>query len=214
MPRHSTSTHQPRQLQTKAPLDHETKDSYTVTVTATDPSDYSDDITVTITITDVKEPPSVLAAPAVGAASTSGHNRLSVSWQAPDDVGIPPITGYDVEYRKKDAMEDWGTVNVTVSGVGATITGLTSAIHATRCRCGRRTTRARANGRLRERAGPEQPPPKTEAEAEAVVGAAAAVAVATARRSLARPPPPATVAENTGAGEDYRCPGRRHRSRK
>ena len=113
------------QLQTKADLDYETKQTYTVTVTATDPSDYSDDITVTITITDVKEPPSVLAAPAVGAASTSGHNRLSVSWQAPDDVGIPPITGYDVEYRKKDAMEDWGTVNVTVSGVGATITGLT-----------------------------------------------------------------------------------------
>ena len=114
------------QLQTKADLDYETKQTYTVTVTATDPSVDSDNITVTITITDVNEPPSAPAAPTVEAASTSGHNRLSVSWQAPDDVGIPPITGYDVEYRKKDAEEDWGTVNVTVSGVGATITGLTA----------------------------------------------------------------------------------------
>ena len=115
------------QLQTKADLDYETKQTYTVTVTATDPSDYSDDITVTIAVTDEDEPPSALAAPTVGAASTSGHNRLSVSWQVPDDVGIPPITGYDVEYRKKDAEEDWGSANVTVSATRATITRLTSA---------------------------------------------------------------------------------------
>ena len=115
------------QLQTKADLDYETKQTYTVTVTATDPSDYSDDITVTIAVTDEDEPPSALAAPTVGAASTSGHNRLSVSWQVPDDVGIPPITGYDVEYRKKDAEEDWGSGNVTVSATRATITRLTSA---------------------------------------------------------------------------------------
>ena len=115
------------QLQTNADLDYETKQTYTVTVTATDPSGDSDNITVTITVTDVNEPPSAPAVPTVRAASTSGHNRLSVSWQAPDDAGIPPITGYDVEYRKKDAEEDWGTANVTVSGVGATIGSLTSA---------------------------------------------------------------------------------------
>ena len=34
-------------MQTKAPLDHETKDTYTVTVTATDPSGESDTISVT-----------------------------------------------------------------------------------------------------------------------------------------------------------------------
>ncbi|MDE2975259.1 MAG: cadherin domain-containing protein [Gemmatimonadota bacterium] len=44
------------QLQTKAALDHETKDSYTVTVTASD-GDLSDSITVTISVTDVNEAP-------------------------------------------------------------------------------------------------------------------------------------------------------------
>ena len=43
------------QLQTKAGLDYETKDTYSVTVTATDPSNTSDTIAVTITVTDVDE---------------------------------------------------------------------------------------------------------------------------------------------------------------
>ena len=38
-------------------IDHETRDSYSVVVTATDPSDDSDSTTVTIAITDVDEPP-------------------------------------------------------------------------------------------------------------------------------------------------------------
>ena len=45
------------QLQTKADLDHETKDSYEVTVTATDPEGASDMTTVNITVTNVDEPP-------------------------------------------------------------------------------------------------------------------------------------------------------------
>ena len=116
------------QIQTKTGVtyDHETKPSYSVTVKANDGNSGTDTINVIITVTDEDEPPPAPAAPTVEAASTSGHTRLSVSWQAPDDAGIPPITGYDVEYRKKDAEEDWGTVNVTVSGVGATITGLTA----------------------------------------------------------------------------------------
>ena len=43
------------QLQTKAPLDYETTPSYTVTVTAEDPSGEADTITVTITVTNVEE---------------------------------------------------------------------------------------------------------------------------------------------------------------
>ena len=43
------------QLMTKAALDHETKDSYSVTVTATDSAGARDSIDVTITVTDVDE---------------------------------------------------------------------------------------------------------------------------------------------------------------
>ena len=48
------------QLQTKAALDYETKQSYTVTVTATDPGGLSATVTVTIEVTDVNEPPVVM----------------------------------------------------------------------------------------------------------------------------------------------------------
>ena len=51
------------QLRTKANLDYETKDSYTVTVTATDQEDLSDIIEVTITVTNVDEGPEVSGAP-------------------------------------------------------------------------------------------------------------------------------------------------------
>ena len=44
------------QLMTKEALDYETKDSYEVMVTATDPDSASDMITVTITVTNVEEP--------------------------------------------------------------------------------------------------------------------------------------------------------------
>ena len=45
------------QLMTKEALDHETKDSYTVMVTATDGDDESDSMMVTVTVTDVNESP-------------------------------------------------------------------------------------------------------------------------------------------------------------
>ena len=45
------------QLKTSASLNHEGKETYTVTVTASDPSNAKDTITVTITVTDVDEVP-------------------------------------------------------------------------------------------------------------------------------------------------------------
>ena len=42
-------------MQTKAALDYETKSSYSVTVTATDPSGASDTITVTIEVTNADD---------------------------------------------------------------------------------------------------------------------------------------------------------------
>ena len=53
------------QLQTKAALDHETDDSYTVTVTATDPFGATVTSEVTITVTDVNEAPSVSGAASI-----------------------------------------------------------------------------------------------------------------------------------------------------
>ena len=45
------------QLKTKAPLDYETKSTYTVTVSVSDGNDGSDSITITINVTNVNEPP-------------------------------------------------------------------------------------------------------------------------------------------------------------
>ena len=62
------------QLQTKAPLDYETKSSYTVTVIATDPSDASATVTVTINVTNEEEPGAITLSPLqpqVGAALTA-----------------------------------------------------------------------------------------------------------------------------------------------
>ena len=116
------------QLQTEATLDHEAKGSYTITVTATDPSGEFDSIEVTITVTDVDEPPPAPNKPTVEAAESSGHNTLSVSWEEPDNSGRPAIDGYDVQYRQRDDTPDWSAAdatNITVTDTTATITGLT-----------------------------------------------------------------------------------------
>ncbi len=116
------------QLKTKAALDHETNPSYTVTVTASDPSNASDSIDVTISVTDVAEPPPAPGTPTVEAAATDGHNTLSVSWEAPDVTGKPDITDYEVQYQEQ-GTDGWGTENVeppgTDTGTSATISGLT-----------------------------------------------------------------------------------------
>ena len=111
------------QLRTEDPLDHETKGSYSFTVTATDPSGLTDTIAVTVTVTDVNEPPGKPAIPTVGPASTNGHTALSVSWNAPSNRGSV-ITGYAVQYRRKGAS-NWLNNNVVVSGTGATISSVT-----------------------------------------------------------------------------------------
>ena len=66
------------QIQTKAALDHETKSSYSVTVTADDDRSGADRITVTINVTDVNEPPvfteGTSATRSVAENTTSGQN--------------------------------------------------------------------------------------------------------------------------------------------
>ena len=110
------------QLQTKVALNHETKTSYEVRVTATDPSIATGSIFVTIRVTDVTEAPDPPVAPTVTAVS---RTSLSVSWSAPTNTG-PAITDYDVWYREKDATPaaTWIDLGHTGTDKTATITGL------------------------------------------------------------------------------------------
>ena len=82
-----------------AVLDYEARRSYTVTVSASD-GDRSASTTVTIAVTDVDEPPARPAPPAVTASPDAPQTALDVTWTAPANTG-PPITDYDVRYRKQ-----------------------------------------------------------------------------------------------------------------
>ncbi len=89
------------QISTRAGVnyDHEAKDSYSVTVTATDDSgndDNSADIDVTINVNDVAEPPLAPGQPSLAAQS---ETSLSVTVTPPDNTGRPSITGYRAQYR-------------------------------------------------------------------------------------------------------------------
>ena len=78
------------QLETKATLDHETKDNYTVIVTATDSSSATDTITVTITITDVNEPPAFTA--------ETDTRTVAENTAAGENIGSPfPATDPDAD---------------------------------------------------------------------------------------------------------------------
>ena len=83
------------QLKTKAALNHEAKDEYSVRVLASDGS-LSAGIGVKVTVTDVTERPGAPGAPKV---SANGQTGLTVDWSAPSNTG-PPITSYGMQYRK------------------------------------------------------------------------------------------------------------------
>ena len=70
------------QLMTSAPLDHETKDSYTVMVTATDGDGESDSIDVTIGVTDVNEAPEF-------PDTETGARSVAENTAAGEDIGAP-----------------------------------------------------------------------------------------------------------------------------
>ena len=115
------------QIRTRSALNHEdtecgyvaptspgdsTTCTYTVRVKVDDRAGGSASVEVTITVTDVAEPPSAPSAPRVTATKDTGWS-LDVTWNEPRDTGTPPITDYDIEYRKfksgtpKDNWEDW-----------------------------------------------------------------------------------------------------------
>ena len=64
---------------------------------------------VTITVNDRDEPPSAPSAPRVTATKDTGWS-LDVTWNEPRDTGKPPITDYDIQYRKfksGTSKDDW-----------------------------------------------------------------------------------------------------------
>ena len=96
------------QLQTKAPLDYETTPSYTVTVTAEDPSGEADTITVTITVTNINEDGTVTLSTVQPLVSTQLFATLadpdrvsgSVTWSwesSPNRSSWAPINGADTD---------------------------------------------------------------------------------------------------------------------
>ena len=77
------------QLQTRAALNHESRSSYSVVVTAVDPSNESDAITVAITVTDVNEAPEFLPI-------ETGVRSVPENTGAGQDIGAP-VTAEDQE---------------------------------------------------------------------------------------------------------------------
>ena len=102
-------------------FDYETKRSYEVIVTATDPQALNDSTTLTITVTDTDEPPAVPGAPTVSAKAGT-TDSLDVIWTAPANAG-PAITDYDVQYRA-GTSGGWTDRGHNGTATTATITGL------------------------------------------------------------------------------------------
>ena len=105
--------------------DHEARDRYSVTIRASDGQGGRATVVVGITVTDVDEPPS--AAPdSVRVASR--HGALAVTWTAAtDEIGKPPVSGYEVGHKPAEAQE-WreGLLVEGRTDTGVTLAGLTN----------------------------------------------------------------------------------------
>ena len=106
------------QLQTRAALDYETKSSYSVTVTATDPSGESDTITVTIEVTDVNEPGKVT----LSSSQPQEGTPLTATLTDPDGE----ITGVTWQWASHNSAE--GEFTTITAATSATFTPGTSDV--------------------------------------------------------------------------------------
>ena len=100
------------QLRTRAALNYEARNSYSVTVTATDPSSSTDAIAVTITVTDVNEPPEF--------PTGVGTRSVAENTPAGQNIGSPvaaadPDRGSALTYSLSGADSGSFTI-VTTSG--------------------------------------------------------------------------------------------------
>ena len=107
------------QIKTKAALDYEAKNSYSVTVGVSDGS-LSDTIAVTVVVTDVNEPPAKPDAPTPTQNDDDPKTKLDVSWTAPDMTGKPAITDYDLRYRQTSTSSATTTAAWTLHSMGTT----------------------------------------------------------------------------------------------
>lgn len=95
------------QIKTKAgvELDYETKQSHSVIVKATDPSNLTDTIAVTINIVDVNEPPGKVTINTLMPSPGNEQSGLMVKWSPPENDG-PGITGYNLKYSP-EGSSNW-----------------------------------------------------------------------------------------------------------
>ncbi len=88
------------QIKTAKKLDYETKSSYSIVVTATDPSGATDDLTVNITVEDVDDKATITALPAVNNAPAFDADTASRSVDENQAAGTnvgDPVTATDDE---------------------------------------------------------------------------------------------------------------------
>ena len=122
------------QIKTKLALDYETKSSYSVTVTVTDPCGLTDTIEVTINVNEVVSPPSNTETPSqitrstptatvprapASLTATRGDGEVTLNWRAPGDGGSA-IKYY--EYKVDDG--EWTSTGG--KSTSYTVTGLTN----------------------------------------------------------------------------------------
>ncbi len=109
-------------IRTRAALDYETKDRYSVRVNVEDGEGGADSIRVWISVNDVDEPPGTPDAPTAEAADDDGQTTLVLTWTPPPNTG-PPVTDYDVQHRLGGSG---GFTDASYEGVGlsAIITSL------------------------------------------------------------------------------------------
>ena len=96
--------------------------SYSVTVKATDSKKASSTKTITVTVTNVIEKPGL---PTNVSLSATSRTSLKLDWDPPTKTGPPPVTGYDVQYKKSDEDEsEWGEDIHSGTGTEKTISNL------------------------------------------------------------------------------------------
>ncbi|MDE2718634.1 MAG: fibronectin type III domain-containing protein [Chloroflexota bacterium] len=117
------------QIRTRAALDYETQNSYSLTVKVDDGSRKANSFavkSVTINLRNVKEPPSTPGAPTV-AGIPGSTSSVRVTWDEPANTG-PPITTYNVRYAPSGQPDAINVVMVPIGNAdrSAVITGLTA----------------------------------------------------------------------------------------